>query len=96
MLLSLSVGVAVSIGIAMLRVVTGVSIWYFLVGGYAVALGLSFFVPKIFTARGVRLRRRRFRADDRGVHAAVCHGARATRSAAISCWTRSAWWRWSP
>ena len=50
MLLSLSVGVAVSIGIAMLRVVTGVSIWYFLVGGYAVALGLSFFVPKIFTA----------------------------------------------
>lgn len=49
MLLSLSVGVAVSIGIAMLRVVTGVSIWYFLVGGYAVALTLSFFVPKIFT-----------------------------------------------
>ena len=50
MLLSLSVGVAVSIGIAMLRVVTGVSIWYFLLGGYAVALTLSFFVPKIFTA----------------------------------------------
>lgn len=50
MLLSLSVGVAVSIGIAMLRVVTGVSIWYFLLGGYAVALALSFFVPKIFTA----------------------------------------------
>lgn len=50
MLLSLSVGVAVSIGIAMLRVVAGVSIWYFLLGGYAVALGLSFFVPKIFTA----------------------------------------------
>ena len=50
MLLSLSVGVAVSIGIAMLRVVTGVSIWYFLLGGYTVALALSFFVPKIFTA----------------------------------------------
>ena len=50
MLLSLSVGVAVSIGIAMLRVVAGVSIWYFLLGGYAVALGLSFFVPKVFTA----------------------------------------------
>ena len=50
MLLSLSVGVAVSIGIAMLRVVAGVSIWYFLLGGYAVALTLSFFVPKIFTA----------------------------------------------
>ena len=34
----------------MVRVVTGLSIWYFLVPGYAIALGLSFFVPKIFTA----------------------------------------------
>ena len=50
MLLSLSIGVAVSMGIAMLRVVTGVSIWYFLLGGYAIAIALSFFVPKIFTA----------------------------------------------
>ena len=50
MLLSLSIGVAVSVGLAMVRVVTGLSIWYFLVPGYAVALGLSFFVPKIFTA----------------------------------------------
>lgn len=47
---SLSVGVAVSIGIAMLRVLTGVSILWFLIPGYAIALGLSFFVPKIFTA----------------------------------------------
>ena len=50
MLLSLSIGVAISMGIAMLRVVTGVSIWYFLLGGYAIAIALSFFVPKIFTA----------------------------------------------
>ena len=50
MLLSLAVGVAVSMGIAMLRVVTGLSIWYFLLGGYAVAIVLSFFVPRIFTA----------------------------------------------
>ena len=50
MLLSLSIGVAVSVGLAMVRVVTGLSIWYFLVPGYAIALGLSFFVPKIFTA----------------------------------------------
>ena len=47
---SLSIGVAVSIGIAMLRVLTGVSILYFLIIGYGIALGLSFFVPKIFTA----------------------------------------------
>lgn len=30
MLLSLSIGVAVSVGISMLRVVTGISLWYFL------------------------------------------------------------------
>ena len=48
--LSLSVGVAVSLGMAMIRVLTGIPILYFLVPGYAVALVLSFFVPKIFTA----------------------------------------------
>lgn len=48
--LSLSLGVSVSIGIAMLRVLTGISIFYFIVPGYAIALCLSFFVPKIFTA----------------------------------------------
>lgn len=47
---SLSIGVSVSVGIAMIRVLTGVSIFYFLIPGYAVALILSFFVPKIFTA----------------------------------------------
>ena len=46
----LSVGVAVSVGLAMIRVLTGISIFWFLVPGYAIALGLSFFVPKIFTA----------------------------------------------
>ena len=48
--LSLSIGVAASVGIAMLRVLTGVSILWFLIPGYALALGLSFFAPKIFTA----------------------------------------------
>ena len=48
--LSLSIGVAVSVGLAMTRVVTGVSILWFLVPGYAAALLLSFQVPKIFTA----------------------------------------------
>ncbi len=48
--LSLSVGVAASIGIAMVRVLTGVSVMWFVLPGYALALGLSFFVPKIFTA----------------------------------------------
>ena len=45
----LSIGVAVSVGIAMLRVLTGVSILWFLIPGYAVSLGLTFFVPQLFT-----------------------------------------------
>lgn len=47
---SLSLGVALSLGLAMIRVLTGVSILWFMLPGYAIALGLSFFVPKIFTA----------------------------------------------
>ncbi|MDE6318310.1 MAG: DUF1538 domain-containing protein, partial [Lachnospiraceae bacterium] len=46
----LSAGVAISLGIAMLRVLTGISVMWFLVPGYAFALGISFFVPKIYTA----------------------------------------------
>lgn len=46
----LSVGVAVSLGIAMVRVLTGISIMWFLIPAYAAALGISFFVPKIYTA----------------------------------------------
>ncbi len=48
--LSLSIGVSLSVGLAMVRVLTGISILWFLVPGYALALFLTFFVPKIFTA----------------------------------------------
>ena len=48
--LSLSLGVAASIGLAMIRVLTGISIFWFILPGYFIALCLSFFVPKIFTA----------------------------------------------
>ena len=48
--LSLSVAIALAMGLAMLRVITGISILWFLVPGYAVALALSFFVPDIYTA----------------------------------------------
>ena len=47
---SLSVAIALAMGLAMLRVVTGVSLLWFLVPGYTIALGLSFFVPDIYTA----------------------------------------------
>ena len=48
MLLSLCLGIAVAIGLSMLRVLTGVSIWWFIVPVYVASLILTFFVPKIF------------------------------------------------
>ncbi|MDR0884323.1 MAG: DUF1538 domain-containing protein [Oscillospiraceae bacterium] len=50
MQVSLSIGVSISVGLSMLRLLLGIPIIWFLVPGYALALGLSFFVPKIFTA----------------------------------------------
>ena len=44
----LSVGVSVSLAISMLRVVTGISIYWFLIPGYLIAVIMTFFVPKIF------------------------------------------------
>ena len=48
--IGLSVGVAISLGLAMVRVLTGISILWFMIPGYAIALGISFFVPRIYTA----------------------------------------------
>ena len=48
--LSLSIGVAVSLALAMIGVLTGISVMYFLLPGYGVALALSFAAPKIFTS----------------------------------------------
>lgn len=48
--LSLSIAIAMAVGLAMLRVLTGIPILYFLIPGYGVALLLSFFVPPMFTA----------------------------------------------
>jgi len=47
---SLSIGVAVSIGLALTRVLTGISIFWFVIPGYLTAIVMSFFVPKMFTA----------------------------------------------
>lgn len=46
---ALSIGVCVSVGLAMIRVLTGLNIMWLLVPGYAISLGLSFAVPPIFT-----------------------------------------------
>ncbi len=50
MQMSLSIGVALSLGLAMIRVITGLSILWFLIPGYALAILLTFFVPPIFTS----------------------------------------------
>ena len=47
---SLSIAVAAAMGLAMLRVVTGISILWLMIPGYAIALILAFFVPPTFTA----------------------------------------------
>lgn len=44
----MSIGVAISVGLAMLRVLTGISIQWIIIPGYIIALVLSRFVPKIF------------------------------------------------
>lgn len=49
MQIGLSLGVALSVGLAMLRILTGISILWFLVPGYAIALTLSFFVSEMMT-----------------------------------------------
>ncbi len=50
MLVALSIAVGISIGLAMIRTIFKFSILYYLIPGYLISLGLSFFVPKIYTA----------------------------------------------
>lgn len=47
--LCLSIGVAISVGLSVVRVLTGISIYWLLIPGYLIALILTFFVPPIFT-----------------------------------------------
>ncbi len=47
---TLSIGVAAAIAFSMLRVLTGLSIFWILIPGYALALVLTFFSPSIFTS----------------------------------------------
>ncbi len=46
--LCLSIGVSVSVSLALLRVLTGISIYWLLIPGYVTALVLTKFVPKVF------------------------------------------------
>jgi len=49
MLIALCIGVAISIMLAMLRIIFNFSLLYYLIPGYLISLGLAFFVPSIFT-----------------------------------------------
>jgi hypothetical protein len=49
MMRSLSIGLAVALAITMVRILLRIPIMYILIPGYTIALGLTFFVPKIFT-----------------------------------------------
>ena len=50
MLIALCIGVGLSIGLSMIRIVYNFSVLYYLVPGYIISLLLSFFVPKMYTA----------------------------------------------
>ena len=50
MMIALSVGVGISIGLSMLRIIFDFNILYYLIPGYFISLGLSFFVPGLYTA----------------------------------------------
>ena len=50
MMIALSTGVGISIALSMLRIVFDFSILFYVIPGYLLSLGLSFFVPGIYTA----------------------------------------------
>ncbi|WP_320129792.1 DUF1538 domain-containing protein [uncultured Sphaerochaeta sp.] len=50
MLVAMAIGVSLSIGLSLLRIVTGLSLWYFLLPGYVLALILMRWCPPLFSA----------------------------------------------
>ena len=50
MMLALSVAVGVSICLSIIRMIFHFSLLYYLIPGYLISLGLSFFVPRMYTA----------------------------------------------
>ena len=50
MMIALALGVGISIGLSIIRIIYDFSLLYYLIPGYILSLGLSFFVPKLYTA----------------------------------------------
>ncbi len=46
---SLSAGIALGVGLSMIRIITGISVLWILIPGYAVSLVMTFFVPQVYT-----------------------------------------------
>ncbi len=50
MMIALSIGVGLSICLSIVRIIFDFNLLYYLIPGYAISLGLSFFVPRLYTA----------------------------------------------
>lgn len=50
MMIALSVGVGISLALSIIRIIFEFNILYYLIPGYFISLGLSFFVPRMYTA----------------------------------------------
>lgn len=49
-LAAIAIGAGIAMSLAMMRLVLGITILWFVIGGYVIALLLAFFVPKIYSA----------------------------------------------
>lgn len=49
LLYSLSLGMVIALSLGMIRILTGISLFWFIIPGYAIAIALTFIVPPIFT-----------------------------------------------
>ena len=50
MMIALSIGVGLSICLSIVRIIFDFNLFYYLIPGYAISLGLSLFVPRLYTA----------------------------------------------
>lgn len=50
MMISLTIGVGLAIALAMIRIIYQFSIMYYLIPGYIICLGMSFFIPRIYSS----------------------------------------------
>lgn len=48
-MLALSIGVAAAVALSIIRIlIPGIQLWHYLLSGYIIAIGMSYFVPKLF------------------------------------------------